>query len=58
MNLDCSSHALLHVFIGMVSKPALILCDLRGAEAPLFHSITGIHGFFRRLLEPSFAAGF
>jgi hypothetical protein len=30
-------------------KPALILSTLRGAEAPLFHGATGIHGFFRNL---------
>ena len=32
-------------------KPTLILRDLRGAEAPLFHGTTGIHGFFRSLFS-------
>jgi len=27
-------------------KPPLILCDLRGAEAPLYHGVAGVSEFF------------
>src|SRR5213593_26679 len=33
-------------------KPSLILHDLRGAKAPLYHSAAGFRDFFRSLLEP------
>src|SRR5207245_5696687 len=32
-------------------KPSLILHDLRGAKAPLYHSAAGFRDFFRSLLE-------
>jgi len=32
-------------------KPSLILCDLRGAKAPLYHSAAGFRKFFRSLLS-------
>ena len=31
-------------------KPSLILRDLRGAEAPLYHGAAGFSEFFRNLL--------
>ena len=31
-------------------KPSLILHDLRGAKAPLYHSAAGFRDFFRSLL--------
>src|SRR5947209_6410547 len=34
-------------------KPSLVLHDLRGAKAPLYHSAAGFRDFFRSLLEPS-----
>src|SRR5437899_12479224 len=32
-------------------KPSLILHDLRGAKAPLYHSAAGFRDFFRSLLD-------
>src|SRR5438309_7385176 len=32
-------------------KPSLILHDLRGAKAPLYHSAAGFRDFFRSLLK-------
>src|SRR5438105_11498693 len=32
-------------------KPSLVLHDLRGAKAPLYHSAAGFRDFFRSLLE-------
>ena len=32
-------------------KPSLILHDLRGAKAPIYHSAAGFRDFFRSLLR-------
>jgi len=34
-------------------KPSLILRDLLGAEAPLYHGAAGVSEFFRSLLNPA-----
>src|SRR5438477_7087564 len=34
-------------------KPSLILHDLRGAKAPLYHSAAGFRDFFHSLLDPT-----
>src|SRR2546426_3313639 len=38
-------------------KPSLILHDLRGAKAQLYHSAAGFSDFFRSLLEAQWAIG-
>src|SRR5256885_3837839 len=38
-------------------KPSLILHDLRGAKAQLYHSAAGFRDFFRSLLEAQWAIG-
>src|SRR5207244_1178159 len=38
-------------------KPSLILHDLRGAKAPLYHSAAGFRDFFRSLLDAAHSEG-
>src|SRR5438874_10255211 len=38
-------------------KPSLVLHDLRGAKAPLYHSAAGFRDFFRSLFSREESAG-